>query len=257
VPVALAGLAATFVLVPESRAHERPGLDLVGVALSILGLVALIYGLIQAGQHGWSNTGAVLEIACGVDGGRGVGDGSRARDLDLRRAVKAVRRPKRGRSSALQAINKLGGPLGTAVLGSVLSTAYLAHLAVSGLPAAAATAARQSIFGAVAVADQIRSPALLDSAHTAFVHGMDLALVVSGAVALVGLALTVAFLPQSSVSNEVAPRDTLRTGPDVLGSGLEPRERARHAAPQLASAGGGVDRFALLAEHRVGRAPDR
>ena len=41
------------------------------------------------------------------------------------------------------------------------------------------------------------------SAHTAFVHGMDLALVVSGAVALVGFALTVAFLPQSSASKAV------------------------------------------------------
>jgi MFS transporter, DHA2 family, multidrug resistance protein len=66
VPVALGGLIATLALVPESRAQERPGVDLVGVALSILGLVALIYGLIQAGQHGWSNVGAVLEMVCGV-----------------------------------------------------------------------------------------------------------------------------------------------------------------------------------------------
>jgi hypothetical protein len=99
-------------------------------------------------------------------------------------------------SAALQAINKLGGPLGTAILGSVLSTAYLARLVTGGLPAAAATAARQSVFGAVAVADKIHSSALLSSAHTAFVHGMDLALVVSGAIALVGVALTVVFLPQ-------------------------------------------------------------
>jgi len=66
VPVSLAGVVAIFVLVPESRAHERPGLDPVGVAVSILGLVALIYGLIQAGQHGWSNGGAVLEMVCGI-----------------------------------------------------------------------------------------------------------------------------------------------------------------------------------------------
>ncbi len=106
-------------------------------------------------------------------------------------------------AAALLAINKLGGPLGTAILGSVLSTAYLAHLAVSGLPAVAANGARQSIFGAVAVASQIHSPALGDSAHRAFVHGMDLALVVSGCVALAGLVLTVAFLPRSSVSKAV------------------------------------------------------
>ena len=107
-------------------------------------------------------------------------------------------------SAALQAINKLGGPLGIAVLGSVLSTAYLTRLALSGLPPAAATAAQQSVFGAVAVAHQLHSPALLTSAHSAFVHGMELALVVSGAIALVGVALTVAFLPRSHVSKEVA-----------------------------------------------------
>jgi MFS family permease len=104
-------------------------------------------------------------------------------------------------AAALQAINKLGGPLGTAILGSVLSTAYLAHLALAGLPAAAATAARQSIFGAVAVAQKIHSPALLGSAHTAFVNGMDLALLVSGAIAIAGLALTLAFLPRTSPAN--------------------------------------------------------
>ncbi len=333
VPVCLAGVVAIFVLVPESRAHERPGLDPVGVAVSVFGLVALIYGLIQAGQHGWSNVGAVLEMICGVavlvgfflwerrlsrqPGGQplldlalfrlrsytwgvvlaavaifamfgvlftmpqyfqGVlgtspmGSGFRLLPLIGGLLVGAVPADRIARlvgakvavavgfailaaglligavtsvgsgglfvaawtalvglgmglalatsmsaalcelsaersgvgSAALQAINKLGGPLGIAILGSVLSTAYLARLVTAGLPAAAATAARQSIFGAIAVAHKIHSPALLASAHTAFVHGMDLAFVVSGAVALVGVALTVAFLPQSHVSKEVA-----------------------------------------------------
>ena len=48
------------------------------------------------------------------------------------------------------------------------------------------------------------------------------------------------------------PRDTLRTRPGRRWSGLEPGERAGHAAPQLAGAGGVLDRLALLAEHRVG-----
>ena len=108
-------------------------------------------------------------------------------------------------SAALQAINKLGGPLGIAILGSVLSTAYLARLVTAGLPAAAATAARQSVFGAVAVAHQLRLPELLASAHAAFAHGMDVALAVSGAVALVGLALTVAFLPRVNAVKVVEP----------------------------------------------------
>jgi hypothetical protein len=84
------------------------------------------------------------------------------------------------------------------------SATYLARLAVTGLPAAAATAARQSIFGAVAVAHQAHSPALLASARHAFIGGMDLALLVSGAIALLGVVLTVAFLPLTTPVTEVA-----------------------------------------------------
>jgi len=327
VPVALLGLIATFALVPESRAHERPGLDLVGVALSVLGLVALIYGLIEAGQHGWGDATALLEMVCGVAllagffawerrlsrrpdgqpvldvavfrspsytwgvilaaigifamigvlftmpqyfqgvlGASAMGSGLKLLPLIGGLVIGAVPADRVARllgakvvvalgfamlaaglligattsvgsaglfvaawmalvgggmglalatslsaalselseeqsgvgAAALQAINKLGGPLGTAILGSVLSSAYLAHLNLSGVPAPAATAARQSIFGAIAVAHRLHSARLLGSAHTAFVNGMDLALVVSACVAIAGIALAVVFLPRTS-----------------------------------------------------------
>ena len=66
VPVVVIGLAAVIALLPESRAAQRPGLDLVGVAASAAGLVALTYGLIQAGQDGWSNAGALALMIAGV-----------------------------------------------------------------------------------------------------------------------------------------------------------------------------------------------
>jgi DHA2 family multidrug resistance protein-like MFS transporter len=37
----------------------------------------------------------------------------------------------------LQAVSKIGGPMGTAILGSVLSVGYLAGLHLAGLPALA------------------------------------------------------------------------------------------------------------------------
>jgi EmrB/QacA subfamily drug resistance transporter len=53
VPVVLAGLVAVALLVPESR-DPRPGrIDVVGVLLSVLGLVALSYGIIDGGEHGF------------------------------------------------------------------------------------------------------------------------------------------------------------------------------------------------------------
>ncbi|PYC77830.1 MFS transporter [Streptomyces tateyamensis] len=50
VPIVAVALVAMFVLVPDSR-DPRPGkLDPVGVLLSIVGLVALIYGIIKGGE---------------------------------------------------------------------------------------------------------------------------------------------------------------------------------------------------------------
>src|SRR5262249_52773917 len=44
----------------------RPGLDPVGVLLSTAGLVALTYGVIRAGDHGWGNRSAVAFMVTGA-----------------------------------------------------------------------------------------------------------------------------------------------------------------------------------------------
>jgi hypothetical protein len=98
-------------------------------------------------------------------------------------------------SAVLQAVSKVGSPFGAAVLGSVLSAGYLTHLDVTGLPARSAALARLSVFGGVALARRTGSATLLRSVHAAFIHGMNLALTVSAAVAGVGFLLAWAFLP--------------------------------------------------------------
>jgi MFS transporter, DHA2 family, multidrug resistance protein len=66
VPVVLAGLVAVAMIVPESR-DPRPGrIDLVGVLLSVVGLVALTYGIIDGGEHGFDRPLVWLVIAVGV-----------------------------------------------------------------------------------------------------------------------------------------------------------------------------------------------
>ncbi|MGA7988558.1 MAG: MFS transporter, partial [Candidatus Dormiibacterota bacterium] len=101
-------------------------------------------------------------------------------------------------SAVLQAVNKTGAPFGTAILGSVLSTLYLSHLALRGLAPPLAAAVRRSVFGGVGVAQQLGSSALLRSVRVAFVSGMDEALLVSAGIAIVGLVLTLLFLPRSN-----------------------------------------------------------
>src|SRR5215831_15132783 len=66
VPVVVIGLVAVVVLVPESRAARRPGLDLVGIVTSCGGLAALVYGFIAAGQYGWSSPTAIAAIIIGA-----------------------------------------------------------------------------------------------------------------------------------------------------------------------------------------------
>ena len=327
VPVVVIALAAVVGLVPESRAPERPGLDVVGVASSAAGLVILTYGLIKAGQDGWSDVYALammvgglallivffvwerrlsdrpggqplLDLSLftsasftwgvilamlpivamlgilftmpqyfqGVLGTDAMGSGLRLLPLvgglmigaipaagvvqlvgakvavatgfavlavglvlgammsvgssplfvagwmsvaglgtglamatAMSAALVELDEEKSGvGSGVMQAVNKTGAPLGIAILGSVLSAGYLARVDLAGLPTTAAAAARQSVFGGVAVAHELHSPALLASVQRAFVHGMDLALLVSAAIALVGMVLTILFLPKSN-----------------------------------------------------------
>ena len=323
VPIALLGLGAGALLVPESRAKVRPGIDTPGILASTAGLTALTYGLIEAGRKGWSTASALVPILAGllllaafwlweqrltrrraqplvdarlfqsrsyrwgvllqpvgvlamlgalfilpqyfqaVLGANAMGSGIRLLPLILGLVIGAVPADRIAArfgaklttasgfallaaglalgattaltssfgfvalwtaivgagmglamataasaalaalpeehsgigSAVLQATNKIGGPLGSAILGSALTAAYLAHLPLTGLPTAAAHAVRQSVFAGVAVAQQAGSPTLLHEVQRAFLHGMDLALILSASIALLGIVLALAFLP--------------------------------------------------------------
>lgn len=339
VPVAVIGFAAVSVLVPESRAPERPGLDLVGVIASSAGLVTITYGVIEAGRNGWGGggaivpmlsglallagfvfwegrlgsrpggeplvdvglfrsrsftwgvilaavgivamigvlftmpqyfqgvlgttamgsgwrllpligglvagavpadriaarigakftvalgfaglaTGLILGAATGVGSGNGfvagwmalVGAGmGLAMATAASVALSELSAERSGVGSAvMQAVQKVGAPFGAAILGSVLASSYLARLHLAGLPEAAAAAVRGSVFGGVAAAERIGSVALLGSVRAAFVHGMDVALLVSACIAASGMVLALAFLPGRSAgatANEAEPAE--------------------------------------------------
>lgn len=108
-------------------------------------------------------------------------------------ALAALPLDRSGSGSALiQASRQVGGTLGVAILGTVLNTAYRNHLDVTGLPSAAAEAARDSASAAVAIG----SPDLTRSARAAFVDGMDVTLWACSGLAVVSIVLALAFLPR-------------------------------------------------------------
>ncbi|MET8911578.1 MFS transporter [Micromonospora sp. NPDC004551] len=68
VPVVALGVVLVAALVPESR-DPRPGrVDLLGVLLSVVGLVALTYGIIDGGEHGFDR----LRVWAAIVGGLAV-----------------------------------------------------------------------------------------------------------------------------------------------------------------------------------------
>ncbi|ALE06408.1 multidrug MFS transporter [Arthrobacter sp. ERGS1:01] len=330
IPVAALGLVVAAFLVPESRAADRPGLDPVGVSLSTVGLISLVYGFIRAGEDGWGDAVALVAIAAGAallvvfmhyearlgrkPGGRPLIDvglfgypsftwgvvlsavaglamigslftmpqyfqgvlgadalGSGLRLLPLvggllvgtlpaawvvkavgakvsaaagfmllglgmgigtlttitsgtlflagwlalvgagmglvmvtasSAALSQLDADRSGVGSAvLQAVSKVGAPLGAAILGSVLRSAYQGALAGHDLGPAVAAAARQSVFAGVAVAAH-SNQAAVDAVRTSFTTGISAALWVSVAISVMGVVLALLFMPRGGADRD-------------------------------------------------------
>lgn len=99
-----------------------------------------------------------------------------------------------GKAGVGSAVNdttrELGGALGVAILGSLLTSAYRDGLgeALAGAPAPAVEAARSSLGGALGVAGQLGDDSLALAARSAFVDGLGIAVFVGAAMTLLGAA---------------------------------------------------------------------
>ncbi|MYV97602.1 MFS transporter [Streptomyces sp. SID3343] len=153
----------------------------------------LLMGATGSADDGYGWTAAWLTVT-----GLGVGL-SLVPSMD---AVMANLAPERtGMGSALvQTLRQVAGAFGVAILGSVLASAYVDRIDTSGRSAQVADTARDSLGGAVKVATHTGDGTLLDSAHAAFVHGMDVALLIcAGSALVVGVAVAI-FLPRRTDS---------------------------------------------------------
>jgi EmrB/QacA subfamily drug resistance transporter len=119
-------------------------------------------------------------------------------------------------------LRQVGGALGVAALGSLLASGYTDRLDVSGLPASAAGAARDSVSAAVAVAGQLGDRALAENAQAAYVHGMDLVLIVCAVIAVAGAVLVALALPARAATVAVGPSPA----DDAVGSARAPVDGA-------------------------------
>jgi EmrB/QacA subfamily drug resistance transporter len=109
-------------------------------------------------------------------------------------------------------LRQVGGALGVAVLGSLLSSHYRGGVAdsVGGLHGQAGQVAQDSIAGASAVADRVggaAGQALHHAANAAFVDGMQVAILVAAAVTAVGALIALALLPSRAAEPAPATAD--------------------------------------------------
>jgi EmrB/QacA subfamily drug resistance transporter len=87
VPIAIAAMAGGWLLVPESRHPAPPRPDLPGLALSVVALASLVYGIIDAPTSGWASAVVLGSLGLAVVSGAAfLRHEARAREpmLDLR-----------------------------------------------------------------------------------------------------------------------------------------------------------------------------
>lgn len=67
VPIVIVGLIAIIRVVPETKDPNPRRLDLQGLVLSVIGLTALIYGIIHASStKNWLDPGVVIPVLGGI-----------------------------------------------------------------------------------------------------------------------------------------------------------------------------------------------
>jgi EmrB/QacA subfamily drug resistance transporter len=127
----------------------------------------------------------------------------------------ALPREKAGIGSAMNdVVREVGGTLGIAVLGSLLTSYYSSSMddAVAGLPSGAAESASDSVGAAHGIAAQVGGDAgshLLNTANQAFVDGLATTALIAAAAAVLGTLIALVFLPararEENVAAELAP----------------------------------------------------
>ncbi len=195
-------LAMVVAAVSSPKVVQRIGTKLVVAT----GLALMAGGFAIAATNDASTPYSVIATAMIL---MGFGLGSAAAPA-TESILASVPREKAGVGSAVNdTTREIGGTLGVAVLGSIMASVYggqiLDTLSGTPLPAGLRTAAGDSLAAALQIAGDVGGTAgqgIALAAQDAFVHAFQIGSVVTGAVALVGAAIALLFLPARSREEE-------------------------------------------------------
>ena len=131
--------------------------------------------------------------------------------------MSSLPREKAGSGSAINNVfRQVGGALGVAVLGSLMSTVYRSAVQdhLGAVPVPARHAAGESIEATLALAQRLgpRGHALVGPANDAFIHAMHITAAASAGVALLGAVVALVFLPAKSAPAAPAAEDRHMVG---------------------------------------------
>ncbi len=152
-------------------------------------------------------------------------------------------REKAGVGSAMNdTTRQVGGAVGVAVLGSILSSHYGPNLAsrlAGKVPAPLVTAARDSVGRAV---DVVSTPAgaryrtqIISAAHQSFIGGLHLASIVAALIVMVAVAGVVIWLPARAIDQDEVPPAGGRgdvPAPEPVGRRWRCRTRRARGSPR-------------------------
>jgi hypothetical protein len=132
---------------------------------------------------------------------------------------------------------ELGGALGVAVLGSLVTSRFTSSLGpvVAGLPEQARERAESGLAGALGIAERLggaQGEAIAEAAREAFVSGIGLAASVAAVVVLVAAAASAKLLPSSHLAPALGlPTSGSRADADRSAAGEVVDEGAMEPAP--------------------------
>ena len=188
--VSMLPLAVTMMpasrLAPKAAATFGPRLVCVtGLAL-IAGALAIVAQLGSATPY-WVLATGLLVL------GAGMGAAMTPATSAITSALPARQQ---GVASAMNDLSReVGGALGIAVIGSIMTAIYRSHLTVTGVPAAVLDKARDSL----AVASRIGGP-VSAQASTAFIDGIHIALLAAAGTAVLAALAVAALLPSRAIT---------------------------------------------------------
>jgi EmrB/QacA subfamily drug resistance transporter len=211
---ALCVLPLAAAMMPTAKITPRLTARFGARNVCVAGLVLVAAGLAIISRVGTSSSYLLL-VAGLIPLGIGMGAAMTPATTAITEGLPAAQQ---GVGSALNDLSReVGGALGIAVVGSIVTAIYRSHLQLAGVPAALASKARGSFAVAIHAGGPLRA-----SASTAFTDGIHTGLLFAAGAALLA-AVSVAVL----LAGDLRPRQAGHRGPAAAGQ----------AAPGPAAAG--------------------